>query len=332
MGDEKSSGHPGRLSAADWRRVLRRTFREAQADNLTDWAAALTYYGVLSLFPALLVLVSVLGLLGDAAIRGVRDVIRDVVPAESARNILLAGLTQVQGSAGAASLAAALGVVVAFWTASGYVGAFMRAANAMYDVPEGRPLVKTLLLRLGVTALVGVLVLISLVLLVFSGRLAEQVGRRLGVGSAGVLAWDIVKWPVLVLLVSLIFAILYWATPNARQGFRWISPAGIFAVLAWAVVSAAFALYVANFASYNRTYGSLAGVIVFLVWLWLSNLAVLLGAELGAELLRERRIRSGGPADREPFVELRDDRKLRKHDRPPVFVDHSSTFVLLDKS
>lgn len=317
MTEQRAAGpgqHPGRLSLADWRRVLRRTVAEAQADKLTDWAAALTYYGVLSLFPALLVLVAVLGLLGDAAVRGVRDVIRDVVPAQNARDILLTGISQVQGGAGAASLIAVLGVLGAFWTASGYIGAFIRAANAVYDVPEGRPLPKILLLRLGVTALVGVLVLISMVILVFSGRLAEQVGRRIGLGAAGVTAWDVAKWPVLVVLVSLTFAVLYWVAPNARQRFRWISPGGIVAVLVWALVSAGFAFYVANFASYNATYGSLAGVIVFLVWLWLSNLAILFGAELGAELERERVIRAGGRGDREPYVALRDDRKLRKRD------------------
>ncbi|GAB3985785.1 YihY/virulence factor BrkB family protein [Plantactinospora veratri] len=312
MAEERRAGRPSRLPRSAWGAVLRRTLREAQEDNVTDWAAALTYYGVLSLFPALLVLVAVLGLLGDAAVRGVQDVIRDVVPAASARDILLTAITQVQGSAGTAGLVAVLGILGAFWTASGYIGAFSRAANAIYDVPEGRPLARTLLLRIGLTALIGLLVLISLVLLVFSGRLSAQVGRRLGVGEAGVTAWDIGKWPVLVLLVSLIFAVLYWAAPNARQRFRWISPGGVFAVVAWAVVSAGFALYVSYFASYNRTYGSLAGVIVFLVWLWLSNVAILLGAELSAELERERTIRSGGSAEREPYVSLRDDRKLRK--------------------
>ncbi|GIG92701.1 YihY/virulence factor BrkB family protein [Plantactinospora endophytica] len=314
MTGKRAATSPGRLPRSAWAGVLRRTLREAQADNVTDWAAALTYYGVLSLFPALLVLVAVLGLLGDAAVRGVQNVVRDVVPAPSARDILLTGITQVQGSAGAASLVAVLGILGAFWTASGYIGAFTRAANAIYDVPEGRPLTRTLLLRVGLTALVGLLVLIGLVLLVFSGRLSAQVGRRLGVGEAGVTAWDIGKWPVLVLLVSLIFAVLYWAAPNARQRFRWISPGGVFAVLVWAVVSAGFALYLGYFASYNRTYGSLAGVIVFLVWLWLSNLAILLGAELSAELERERTIRLGGSPDREPYLSLRDDRKLRDRD------------------
>jgi len=317
VAEERRARRQDRLSRVAWRSVLRRTLREAQADNITDWAAALTYYGVLALFPALLVLVSVLGLVGDAAVRGVQNVIRDVVPAQSARDILLTGVSQVQGSAGTASLVAILGLLGAYWTASGYVGAFMRAANVIYDVPEGRPLATTLAFRLGITALVGLMVLVSLVLLVFSGKLSQQVGRRLGVGEAGVAAWDIAKWPALVVLVSLIFAVLYWATPNARQRFRWVSPGGLFAVLAWAIVSAGFAFYVANFGSYNKTYGSLAAVIVFLVWLWLSNVAILLGAELSAELERERTIQLGGSAAREPYVSLRDDRTLRRRRRDP---------------
>ncbi|WP_422773772.1 YihY/virulence factor BrkB family protein [Plantactinospora sp. WMMC1484] len=310
MSFERWGGAAGRLPRSAWLAVLRRTLREARGDNVTDRAATLTYYGLLSLFPALLVLVAVLGLLGDAAVHGVRDVVRDVVPEPAARDILLGGIGQVQGNAGTAGLVAVLGILGAFWTASGWLGAFVRAANAMYDVPEGRPFLRTLLLRLGLTALVGLLVLVSLAILVFGGRLSTQLGRRLGVGDVGMAVWDIGRWPVLVLLVSLIFAVLYWAAPNARRRFRWVSPGGIVAVLVWAAASAGFAFYVDRFGSYNRTYGSLAGVIVFLVWLWLSNLAVLLGAELSAELERERAIRSGAPPDREPYLPLRDDRGL----------------------
>ncbi|MFY1672552.1 YihY/virulence factor BrkB family protein [Plantactinospora sp. WMMB334] len=306
----RRAGARGRLPGSAWLAVLRRTLREARADNVADWAATLTYYGLLSLFPALLVLVAVLGLLGDAAVRGVRDVVRDVVPAPAAQDILLGGIDQVRGNAGTAGLVAALGILGAFWTASGWLGAFVRAANAVYDVPEGRPFLRTLLLRLGLTALVGLLVLVSLAILVFSGRLSARLGRRLGVGDVGMAAWDIGRWPVLVLLVSLIFAVLYWAAPNARRRFRWVSPGGIVAVLVWVAASAGFAFYVDRFGSYNRTYGSLAGVVVFLVWLWLSNLAVLLGAELSAELERERAIRSGAPPEREPYLPLRDDRTL----------------------
>jgi membrane protein len=165
-----------------------------------------------------------------------------------------------------------------------------------------------------VTAVVGIMLLLSALIVVFTGKFAELAGSALGVGSVAVTVWDIAKWPVLLMLVSLIFAILYWASPNARHGgFRWVSPGAVFAVLVWLVVSGLFALYVANFGSYNKTYGALASVIIFLVWLWLTNLAVLIGAELDAELERGRAIAAGlRPADQEPFVQLRDDRKLKK--------------------
>ncbi|GIJ36161.1 YihY/virulence factor BrkB family protein [Micromonospora sediminimaris] len=305
--------HPGRLSRGEWLAAVRRTVREFGDDSLTDWAAALTYYGVLSIFPGLLVLVSLLGLLGPAATRTVRDTVAESVPEENIRMILDAAIEQAQQNGGLAGIAAIIGLLAAFWSASGYVAAFMRASNAIYDVPEGRPIWKTLPIRVGVTALVGVMLLASAVIVVFTGRFAEEVGAALGVGSTAVAVWDIAKWPVLLLLVSLMFAILYWASPNARQGgFRWVSPGGVLAVLIWLLVSGLFAFYVGNFGSYNKTYGALAGVIIFLVWLWLSNIAILFGAELDAELARARAI-SGGlrPVDREPYVELRDDRKLR---------------------
>jgi len=202
-------------------------------------------------------------------------------------------------------------LVGALWSASGYVGAFMRASNAIYDVPEGRPIWKTVPIRILVTIVTGLLIAVSALAVVFTGDLAEQVGKLIGIESAAVTVWDIAKWPVLVLLVALMFAILYWASPNAKQaGFRWVSPGGLVAVILWIGVSAGFAFYVANFASYNKTYGTLGGVIVFFVWLWISNIAVLLGAEFDAELHRGRAIAAGHPEDEEPFVDLRDDRKV----------------------
>ncbi|MEV4713146.1 YihY/virulence factor BrkB family protein [Micromonospora sp. NPDC049374] len=305
--------HPGRLSRGEWMAAVRRTGREFGDDRLTDWAAALTYYGVLSIFPGLLVLVSLLGLMGTEATRTVRDTVAESVPEQNIRQILDAAIGQAHQNGGLAGIAAIIGLLAAFWSASGYVAAFMRAANSIYDVPEGRPIWKTLPIRVGVTAVIGVMLLASAVIVVFTGRFAEEVGAALGVGSTAVTVWDIAKWPVLLVLVSLMFAILYWASPNARQGgFRWVSPGGVLAVLIWLLVSGLFAFYVSNFGSYNKTYGALAGVIIFLVWLWLSNIAILFGAELDAELARARAI-SGGlrPVDREPYVELRDDRKLR---------------------
>ena len=192
-------------------------------------------------------------------------------------------------------------MATALWLASRYVAAFMRASNAIYDVPEGRPVWKTLPIRVGVTVVVMVLLAVSAVAVVATGGLAERLGRLLGIGRTPVKVWDLAKWPVLLLIVGFLFALLYWASPNARQPFRWITPGGILAVVVWVVASAAFALYVANFNSYNKTYGSLASVIIFLVWLWLSNTAILLGAELNAELERGRAIAAGHPPDQEPW-------------------------------
>ncbi|MFI7208009.1 MULTISPECIES: YihY/virulence factor BrkB family protein [Micromonospora] len=316
VGPDDGPDSPADLSATGWMATLKRTVREFQDDSLTDWAAALTYYGVLSIFPGVLVLISVLGLLGDRATEGVRDTVGQAVPEENIRRIIESAIDQAGQSGGLASIAAIVGLVAAFWSASGYVAAFMRASNSIYDVPEGRPIWKTLPVRLGVTAVIGVMLLISAVIVVFTGGLAEQAGNAIGLGETAVTVWNIAKWPVLLVLVSLMFAILYWASPNARHGgFRWVSPGGVLAVVLWLVVSGLFALYVSNFGSYNKTYGAVAGVIIFLVWLWLSNVAILLGAEFDAELERSRAIAAGHPADEEPYVELRDDRKLRKKGR-----------------
>ncbi len=204
-----------------------------------------------------------------------------------------------------------VGLALALWSASGYVAAFMQAANAIYDIGEGRPIWKTVPVRLGVTLVLVLLLAVSAVAVVLTGSLATHAGDVIGIGSTAVMVWDVAKWPVLLLIVSLMFAILYYASPNVKQpGFRWITPGGVFAVVLWIVASAAFAVYVANFASYNKTYGALASPVIFLVWLWISNIAVLLGAELNAELERGRRIEGGHPADAEPFVEPRDTRKL----------------------
>jgi membrane protein len=303
---------PSQLKGKGIFAALKRTFKQFSEDNISDWAAALTYYGVLSIFPAAVVLVSLLGLLGNDGKTTVTDALNDLTPNAQLRSLVDTVLTQV-GDSGAAGFAAIIGLVVAFWSASGYVAAFMRASNAVYDVPEGRPVWKTLPIRVGVTAVIGLMLIISAAIVIFTGELSQVVGERLGFGGAAVTAWNIAKWPVLVVLVSLMFALLYWASPNAKTGgFRWITPGGVFAVVCWVIASAGFAFYLGNFASYDKTYGTLAGVIAFLVWLWISNMAILLGAELDAELERGRAIAAGHPADDEPFLELRDNRKIKK--------------------
>jgi membrane protein len=291
--------------------VLKRTFTEFKDDNLTDWAAALTYYGVLAIFPALLALVSVLGLLGESTTQSLIDNIEEAAPGP-AQEIAVSAIENLQKNSGAAGVLFVVGLAVALWSASGYVAAFMRASNSIYDIGEGRPIYKTLPVRFGITVVLVVLLAVTAIAVAATGPLAQEIGDVVGLGSTAVTVWDIAKWPVLFLVVSFMFAFLYWAAPNVRQpGFRWISPGGLLGVAIWIVASAAFALYVANFSSYDKTYGSLGGVIAFLVWLWISNIAILLGAEFNAELERGRRIEAGDVRpDEEPFVEPRDTRKL----------------------
>ncbi|MFG3496646.1 YihY/virulence factor BrkB family protein [Streptomyces sp. NPDC047886] len=313
--DRNENETPTRLSSGSWRSVLRRTGREFLDDELPDRAAALTYYGVLSIFPALLVVVAMLGVIGESATRAVLDNLQQLAPGP-ARDILGDAVRQLQGSGGASGVVAIVGLVAALWSASGYVAAFIRTSNAVYDLPEGRPVWKVTPLRIGLTLVLMVMLALSAVIVVFTGPLAERAGEAIGLGSAAVTAWNIAKWPVLVILVVLMVALLYWSAPNVRgPGFRWLTPGSVVAVLLWLLASGGFALYVANFGSYNKTYGTLAGVVIFLIWLWLSNLAILLGLELDAELARQRAVQEGRPESAEPYVEPRDTRKWSDDER-----------------
>jgi membrane protein len=309
--ERRAPDRPTDLGPGAWWAVLKRTVREFRADNLSDWAAALTYYAVLSIFPGLLVLVSVLGLVGESAVQPLIDNLRGLAPG-AVTDILTTG-TQSLG------VLTVVGLAVALWSASGYIAAFMRASNAIYDVPEGRPIWKTLPIRLGLTVLTGLVLLASALMVVFTGGLAERLATAMDAESAALTAWNILKWPLLVILVAVMIGLLYWASPNAKQaGVRWISPGGLLAVALWIIASAGFAIYVGNFGSYNKTYGTLGGVIIFLVWLWISNIAILLGAEFDAELHRGRAIAAGQPEDQEPYVELRDTEKLDKRKDPDL--------------
>jgi membrane protein len=295
---ESRTGVPRRA----WGGVLKRTFGEFKEDNLTDWAAALTYYGIVSIFPALIALVSILGLIGQSATKPLLDNLGSFAPGPT-HEILsnaLHGLTQSRSPAGILFI---VGLAGAIWSASGYIGAFIRASNVIWDVEEGRPIWRTIPLRVVVTIVMLVLLAASAFAVVVTGPLADRVGKLIGIGGAAVTAWDIAKWPVLILVVSLMFSVLYYASPNVRQpGFKWVTPGGILAVVVWILASAAFGLFVANFGSYNKTYGSLGAIVIFLVWLWLTNVAILLGAELNAEIERGRQIEAGQPPDREPFL------------------------------
>jgi len=313
--DGTAPGKPTELGGSSWLAAGRRTIREFKEDFLQDRAAALTYYGVLAIFPAILVLVSLLGLIGQSATQPLIKNLTDAAPS-TIRTILQHNILRLQhGSHAAAGALAIAGILLALWSTSGYVAAFMRASNAIYDVPEGRPAWKTLPTRLGVTVVLLVLMVVSAVMVVVTGGLARHVGQVLGVGSAAVTTWDIAKWPVLFILVCIMIAVLYWASPNARRGFRWIGPGAVIAVVIWLIASGVFALYVANFGHYNKVYGTISGMIIFLIWLWITNIAILLGAEFNAELERGRAMAAGAPPETEPYVEMRDTRKLRGRKR-----------------
>lgn len=300
---------PTDLDKPSLRAVLKRARVEFRNDSVTDLAAALTYYAVLAVVPGLIVLLSIVGLTG-ASTHTLTAQVSNVAPGSSAK-VVQTLIKQAAAHHGGAGIAAIVGVLVALWSASGYVAAFMRAANRVYDIGEGRPIWKTAPLRLGVTLFAVVLLVAMTMIVVVTGQVARSVGDAIGVGGTAVTIWDIAKWPVLVVLVSVLLAVLFWAAPNAKQaGIKWVSPGGVIATVIWLAISALFAVYVTQFSSYDRTYGSLAGVVVFLVWLWLTNVSLLLGLEINAELERQRAIAEGLPEDVEPFAAPRDTRKL----------------------
>ena len=285
--------------------MLKRTVSEFRDDNLTDWAAALTYYAVLSIFPALIVLVSILGLAGESATNTILDNIKALGPGP-AQDIISGAIKEIAASTSTAGVAFVLGLLGSLWSASGYVGAFSRASNQMYEIEEGRPFWKLRPLQIAMTLILLLLVAISAIAVVVSGPLASEVGKVFGLEGTAVTIFNIVKWPVIVVVLMTMLAILYYGAPNVRHpGFRWITPGGVLAVLLWILASLGFAFYVSNFSSYNATYGSLAGVIVFLIWLWISNIAVLLGAEMNAEIERGRELASGVPEEKTIAMEPR---------------------------
>lgn len=323
--EERSPDSPTDLPKRSWTAVLKGTLKEFGKDELTDRAAALTYYSILALFPALLALVSLLGVVGQSATQTVLDNIEQLAPG-AVQDVLRTAVEQTQGRSGLGSIVAIAGLLLAVWSASGYVAAFIRSANAVYDVPEGRPVWKVLPLRVGVTVVLMVTAVLSSLIVVLTGSLARQVGSILGIGDTALTVWSIAKWPVLLLLVTIMIAILYRATPNARvHGFRWLTPGSFLALLIWMVASAGFAVYVANFGSYNETYGAFASVIIFLVWLWITNLAILLGLEFDAELARQRAVAGGHPTREEPYVQPRDTRKWDEEDRRRLGVGEPRT-------
>jgi membrane protein len=291
--------------------TLKRTLKEFSEDNLTDWAAALTYYGVLALFPALIALLSIIGLLTDP--QKLSDALTAVVPQQSART-LTPVIEQIAGNTDAAGIGLIVGLAAAIWSASGYVGAFTRAANVVYETPEGRKIWKLKPLQLLVT-LIGILFAAVIVaMLVLSGPVVDAIASAVGIGETGKTIWSVVKWPVVLVVLALMIAVLYYSTPNVKlRGFKWVSPGAAVAIVVAIVASALFAFYVANFGSYNKTYGALAGVVVFLIWFWLINVALLFGIELDAEIERTKELKEGIPrAEKEIQLDARAEPKRQQ--------------------
>ncbi|WP_120338501.1 YihY/virulence factor BrkB family protein [Cryobacterium soli] len=311
--DPRKPDSPGEVAKPSWKYALRKTAREFTADQCTDLAAALTYYAVLSIFPAMIAIISLLGVVGqgERSTDTVLSLINQVAPGGTA-DVLRGPLEQFSSSP-AAGFALVFGILLAIWSASGYVGAFSRAMNRIYEIEEGRPFWKLRPVQLGVTIVSILLILIMVVILIVSGPVTDAVGSALGLGETVQIVWSIAKWPILALAAVLIIAILYYATPNAKQPkFRWISMGALVALVTLVIASFLFGLYVTNFSNYDRTYGSLAGVVIFLLWLWIANLALLFGGEFDAELERGRQLQAGIAAEEDIQLPPRDTRKSDK--------------------
>jgi membrane protein len=295
--------------------TVKRTFTEFSEDNMTDWAAALTYYGLLSLFPAVIALVSIIGLVGDPATitRQVTEIVTALGP-KSAAQTFAGPIKSITANRSAAGILLIVSLATALWSASGYVGAFMRAANVIYETPEGRPVWKLRPLQVLVTLVMILLIAVIALALVLSGPLVKIVAGPIGVGSTAQDVWNYGKWPVLIVLVITMFSVLYYAAPNVKlRGFKWVTPGVVLALVVWLIASVAFAFYVANFGSYDKTYGTLGGLIVLLVWMWITNVSLLLGMELNAERERARELAAGDTrADKEIQLEPRAEPKEEK--------------------
>ncbi|THG29998.1 YihY/virulence factor BrkB family protein [Naasia lichenicola] len=311
--DPRKPDSIGGLEKRSWVYVAKKSFREFTSDQCTDIAASLTYYAVLAIFPALIALVSLLGVLGGGreSTQTLLDVLGSVAPSSALE--VIKGPLEGFASSPAAGFALVSGIVLAIWSASGYVGAFTRAINRIYEIDEGRPFWKLKPVQLLVTVIGIVLLLVMIGIVAVSGPVTDALGSALGIDGVFQTVWEIAKWPVLAVLLVVMVAILYYATPNAKQPkFRWISVGALIALVVLVVASLLFGLYVANFADYAKNYGSLAGVIVFLLWLWIANLALLFGAEVDAELERGRQLQAGIAAEEDIQLPPRDARKSKK--------------------
>lgn len=295
--------------------TLKRTLTEFQEDNLSDWAAALTYYGLLSLFPALIAMVSLIGIFGDPKTTTAKltEIITEIGP-ESGAETFKGPIESIVKNGTAAGFAFVFGLAAALWSASGYVGAFIRASNIIYETPEGRPFWKLRPLQIAVTVTVIVMMALLAIGLVLTGPIVEAIAKPIGLSSTAVDVWNIAKWPVMAAIFILMVDVLYYASPNVRlRGFRWVTPGAIVAIVVWAIASALFAFYVANFGAYDKTYGTLAGFVVLLLWFWITNLAILFGHQMNAERERSAEIDEGHPrAEKEIQLEPRQEPKDEK--------------------
>ncbi|KAB1648460.1 YihY/virulence factor BrkB family protein [Pseudoclavibacter endophyticus] len=311
--DARKPDSPTEIRKPAWGYVLRKTVREFMRDECTDLAAALTYYAVLSIFPAMIALVSLLSLVGqaEATTAAIMGLVSSIVPADAVETLQPA-IEQLT-SAPAPGIGLIIGLLTALWTASNYVNAFGRAMNRVYEVTEGRPVWKLRPMMYALTAVMLVLVAIAALILAVSGPVAQWLGDLVGAGDVAVTVWNIAKWPVLVIIVIVIVALLYYASPNVRQPkFRWISTGALIAIVIAAIATVGFGIYVSNFGNYNATYGALAGVIVFLFWLWIMNIALLFGAEFDAELERGRQLQAGIVAEDQLQLPPRDTKGIEK--------------------
>ncbi|MEW1808460.1 YihY/virulence factor BrkB family protein [Pseudarthrobacter sp. NPDC080039] len=291
--DARKPEAPPQLRKQFWSYGIKRTIREFSKDQCPDLAAALTYHAVLSVFPALLILVSLLGLIGrgDETASALLSVVQKVAPGSV--DFIKAPVQQLT-HAPSAGFALIAGIVVALGSASGYVGAFGRAMNRIYEIDEGRPVWKLRPTMIAVTLVAVILVALMAVMLIVSGPIAEAAGQALGIGDAGLLVWNIAKWPIIIGLLMVVIAILYYVTPNVKQPkFRWISMGSFVSLVVFALISVVFGLYIANFSNYEKTYGTIGGGIVLLLWVWILNMSLLFGAELDSEVERARELQGG---------------------------------------
>ena len=295
--------------------TLKRTATEFQEDNLTDWAATLTYYGLLALIPALIVLVSIVGLVGDpeSTTDTLTDIVTKVGP-DSAASTFEGPIKQVTESRSTAGFALIISTLVALWSAAGYLGAFIRASNVIYETREGRPFWKLRPLQLLLTLVAVILLAVMAMGIVLTGPIVSDVADPIGVSGTAVTIWNYAKWLAIAVLFVVLLGLIYYGSPNVKQrGFKWITAGGVVALVVWLVASAGFALYVSQFGSYNKVYGSLAGVVIILIWMWITNLAILFGHELNAERERDVQLEEGVPgAERELQLEPREEPAPRR--------------------